>query len=578
MISNKFLNRIITLILTGIALTTGTQPGYAQGKADNGKKLSAYISAAVARGYAASVLMWEVDAESGKRMSAQFSGVVVNSKGTVLSAAHVVMPDKTYKVMFPDGRECTAKGLGRISIPPTFMLPDAAMLKIVDQGKWPYAELGWSSSLTVGMPCISIAYPESLEQRKPNVRFGHVSSLKNTHGFVQSTCIMEPGDSGGPLFDLLGRVIGIHSGIEIPEGINYEIPINTYRKYWKALSRSENYTALPADTDAITIDPVETSLKIIPANSSCDFKPVNQSLKSSCVTIKSELNGGGDQKVYGTLFLQDGLSVKPQFTNNTVLLSKSSMVGNSPVVFLPNGETIKTTVIARDPSNDLVLLLPARKIAAGISLKSIKADSISIDDLGRLLVSPRPDSVSRFSVLGSLPVNLPKVSSYGYIGAVTALKGDKLTFTFIQLNSAAEAGGLKIGDQILSVDGKKVEDPLDFIKALQKYRAGDTTIVTVLQNGEKYTRSIVLKYPPQRVINHPAELFAGGKSQRRDGFNQVLIHDAILKPEESGGPVFDDKGQFIGINIARISRTSTVITPVKTIKRFMVTCLLEGSK
>ena len=574
---NKFLNRITTLILTGIALTTGTQPGYAQDKANSGKKLSAYISSAVARGYAASVLMWEVDAESGNRMSAQFSGVVVNSKGTILSAAHVVMPYKTYKVMFPDGRECTAKGLGRISIPPTFMLPDAAMLKIVDEGKWPYAELGWSSSLTVGTPCISIAYPESLEQRKPNVRFGHISSLKNTHGFVQSTCIMEPGDSGGPLFDLLGRVIGIHSGIEIPESINYEIPINTYRKYWTALSRSENYTALPADTDAITIDPVETSLKIIPANSSRDFKPVNQSLKSSCVTIKSELHGG-DQKVYGTLFLQDGVSVKPQFINNTILLSKSSMVGNSPVVFLPNGETIKATVIARDPSSDLVLLLPAKEIATGIGLKSIKGDSISISDLGRLLVSPRPDSANRFSVLGSLPVNLPKVSSYGYIGAVTALKGDKLTFTFIQPNSAAEAGGLKIGDQILSVDGKKVEDPLDFIKALQKYRAGDTTVVAVMRDGENYTKPIVLKYPPQRVINHPAELFAGGKSQRRDGFNQIVIHDAILKPEESGGPVFDDKGRFIGINIARLSRTSTVIMPVKTIKRFMATYLLKGLK
>jgi len=574
---NKFFNRIITLVLIGIALTTGTQPGYAQGKADNGKKLSACISAAVARGYAASVLMWEVDAESGNRMSAQFSGVVVNSRGTILSAAHVVMPDKTYKVMFPDGRECIAKGLGRISIPPTFMLPDAAMLKIVDEGQWPYAEPGWSSSLKVGMPCISIAYPESLEQRKPNVRFGHITSLKNTHGFVQSTCIMEPGDSGGPLFDLLGRVIGIHSGIEIPESINYEVPINTYRKYWTALSRSENYTALPVDTDAITIDTMAANLKIIPINLSHNIKPVNESLELSCVTIKSELNGR-QQQIYGTLFLPDGLSVKPQFTNNTVLLSKSSMVGSNPVVFLPNGETIKATVIARDQANDLVLLLPARKIAAGIRLKSIKADSISIGDLGRLLVSPRPDSVSRFSVLGSLPVNLPKVSSYGYIGAVTALKGDNLIFTFIQPNSAAEAGGLKIGDQILSVDGKKVEDPLDFIKALQKYRAGDTTVVAVMRDGENYTKPIVLKYPPQRVINHPAELFAGGKSQRRDGFNQVLIHDAILKPEESGGPVFDDKGRFIGINIARLSRTSTVIMPVKTIKRFMATYLLGGLK
>jgi serine protease Do len=84
-------------------------------KQTNSKLLGGYISKAIAKSYGASVLMWEIDAESSARMSAQFSGVVVSKDGIVLSAAHVVMPGKTYKVMFPDGRECVAKGLGRIS-------------------------------------------------------------------------------------------------------------------------------------------------------------------------------------------------------------------------------------------------------------------------------------------------------------------------------------------------------------------------------------------------------------------------------------------------------------------------------
>jgi serine protease Do len=568
----KFLS-VILLQLLAITINVKAQQPRVGKDVGNSKALSAYISGAVAKSYDASVLMWEIDAESGNRMSAQFSGVVVSNGGEILSAAHVVTPGKTYKVTFPDGKECTARGLGRISIPPTFMLPDAAMLKIVDKGPWPFAVLGWSSSLTVGQPCISIAYPESLEQRRPNVRFGHISVLKNKHGFVQSTCIMEPGDSGGPLFDLLGRVIGIHSGIEVPEDINYEIPVDTYRKYWNALSRAENYTSLPADTDAFTGDAQTMAIAVIPSVNSLSaiFNKAAIEAKLSCVKIKS-LVDGKQQLILGTAFLLDGNAIKKQFSGKTVLLSKSSMVGEDPTIVLANGQTIGATIIARNRANDLALLLPAKNIGKGIKYSLLKADSITFNDLGRLLIAPRPDSSGRVSVLGSMLIKLPKITSYGYIGAVTNIKADDLVFTYIQPNSAAEAAGLKIDDQVLTVDGHTADDPLDFIKALQKYRAGDTTVVGIMRNGKKYIKAVVLKYPPQKVFNHPAEQFAGGKSLRRDGFDRVFINDAPMKPYECGGPLFDDRGYFRGINIARLSRTSTVTIPAVTIKQFLHAC------
>jgi serine protease Do len=169
-------------------------------------------------------------------------------------------------------------------------------------------------------------------------------------------------------------------------------------------------------------------------------------------------------------------------------------------------------------------------------------------------------------------IKLHKITSYGYIGAVTNIKADNLVFTYIQPNSAAEAAGLKIDDQVLTVDGHTAGDPLDFIKALQKYRAGDTTVVGIMRNGKKYIKAVVLKYPPQKVFNHPAEQFAGGKSLRRDGFDRVFINDAPMKPYECGGPLFDDRGYFRGINIARLSRTSTVTIPAVTIKQFLHAC------
>jgi serine protease Do len=548
-------------------------------KASGITALSGYVLQAIAKSYQASVLMWEIDSESGARMSAQFSGVVVSKEGVILSAAHVVMPDKTYKVMFPDGHECVAKGLGRITIPPTSMLPDAAMLKITVKGPWPFAQMGWSSALTLNTPCISIAYPESLEQRKPTVRFGHITMLKNKYGFLQSSCIMEPGDSGGPLFDLLGRVIGIHSGIEVPEDINYEVPIDTYRKFWNALSKPVNYTSLPADSGAVSTDPLIATVQSIPNTTALNklLNPDGLQYQSACVKIHSTVDGK-DEQITGTVLSMEGMAVKPAFNNKTLVLSKSSMVGEGPIITMPGGKSVKASVMARSKTNDLVLLLADKLDKKGVKLNVFETAPVDFNSLGTFLISSRPDSAAKIGIVGSMLLNLPKITSYGYIGATTGIKDDKLIFTYIQPNSAAQISGIQTGDVLQAVDGQVVEDQLDFLKALKQYSAGDTTTVKIRRDDKEYTKPVVLKYPPQKTFNHPAELFAGGKSIRRDGFNQVFVNDSAIKANECGGPVWNAQGKFLGINIARLSRTSTVVIPAAEVRSFMVKSRLLADK
>jgi serine protease Do len=89
------------------------------------------------------------------------------------------------------------------------------------------------------------------------------------------------------------------------------------------------------------------------------------------------------------------------------------------------------------------------------------------------------------------------------------------------------------------------------------------------REGINQSVKIALDTLPQRHFNHPAEMFAGGKSIRRDGFSKVFTHDAILKPSQCGGPVFDRSGNFYGINIARYSRTSCLAIPPAVIYRFI---------
>jgi serine protease Do len=536
------------------------------------------LSAAIEKGYKAAVLLWQIDGETGNRMSAQFSGVVVSPDGLILSAAHVVMPGNTYKVMYADGRECIAKGLGRITIPPNYMVPDAAMLKITGEGTWPFAEIGWSSSLTVGQPCISIAYPESQAQRQPMLRFGKISSLKNEYGFLQSTCVMEPGDSGGPLFDLFGRVIGIHSGIQIPEEVNYEVPVDTYRKYWGALLQPKDYQALPEQLSPVSADP----LKYPPFKSAMfsldkQVAQVEKSRARSVLKIKSKLNGK-DQQIAGTVLSLKGLfAEKDKF----IIVSKSSMIGVDPFALDARGGKIKLRIVARFRGDDLAMLLPEKDADPGFLLGSIAnvvdglSDQLADEALGSFLVSLRADSSARMGVLGSLHVNLPNATSYGYMGASTEVKDDHLRIKFVSPDNAAAIAGLKAGDIISTINGVRVEDELDFMKAVGKHQAGDTIQVGLISDGKQVIRPVVLQYPPQRQVNHPAELFAGGKSLRRDGFTDVFVQDASIRAGECGGPVFDFQGRFVGINMARLSRTSTVILPARELVAYLKHLRLE---
>lgn len=167
-----------------------------------------------------------------------FSGVLVSKEGHVLSAGHAVRPGGRYQVFLPDGRQLRARGKG--SNPQA----DCALLQITTKvDDLPYVQMGESNSLVRNQPCLSISFPGGQGTRGvPVVRFGRLVNTGRGRGMLQSTALMEPGDSGGPLFDLQGRVIGIHSRIGQSMARNYEVPINTFKKFWSELNREQSFT------------------------------------------------------------------------------------------------------------------------------------------------------------------------------------------------------------------------------------------------------------------------------------------------------------------------------------------------
>jgi len=543
---------LVILLLIGLN-------GYAQKK--QLQQFEEIIAKAIQKSYPASVRMWSFDIKQNQRTGAQFSGVVVTADGYILTAAHVTEPGKHYKVFFPDGKECMATALGRIDNPKTPGMPDVGMMKISDEGVWPFAEMGYSHSLVAGQPCMSIAYPETLDQKLPTLRLGKIAEVKNEYGFIRSTCKMEPGDSGGPLFDYYGRVVGLHSAIDVGEDQNFEIPIDLYRNYWRALQQEITYTDFPKQKDSIGEDPLGSSIQKESRNKKLHPKFEMRTAKSSCLAINTTIQSE-QQQVLATLFnLQDKQGAKRQ-----VLVTKLSMLGYHPkLVAFP---AIALSLIAKDKENDLALLLVGGmdKLSDGINLSEVSRMTV---DLGKLVDIEKENGKLVHGVLGSELFSLPKNSSRPYLGAMLKFNSKPALFSLINPESPAGKAGIKVGDELLAFNGQLIEKANDLVPVLQGHWPSDEVTLTWKSDTISFTKPLILDGIKTRASNHPADRIIGGKSQRRDGFEMVFAHDANVAASECGSPLFDLHGKFLGINIARFSRTTTLALPADLILQFI---------
>ncbi|WP_247496828.1 trypsin-like peptidase domain-containing protein [Bradyrhizobium sp. 149] len=176
---------------------------------------------------------FEVPRQIEKEVNATGSGVIVDARrGYVLTNNHVVEGTSSVQVTTKDGRQLSAKVIGRD--PPT----DVAVLQIQNPAGLTALSLGDSDALEVGDFVLAIGNPFGLGQ---TVTSGLVSALGRTglgkqgyEDFIQTDAAINPGNSGGALVSLRGELIGINSAIISPAGgnvgIGFAIPVNMARR------------------------------------------------------------------------------------------------------------------------------------------------------------------------------------------------------------------------------------------------------------------------------------------------------------------------------------------------------------
>lgn len=359
----------------------------------------------------------------------QGSGFIISSDGLILTNHHVVDGADKIKVYLTDGREFNGKIIGSDA------KTDVAVIRI-DAKDLPAAKIGESSKVKVGEWVAAIGAPFGLEN---TVTSGIVSAKSRdlpSDGFVpfiQTDAAVNPGNSGGPLFNMKGEVIGINSQIFSTSGgfmgLSFAIPIDL---------------AIQVKDDLVEHGSVRRGrLGVVIQSLTPDLaKSLGVSKSQGALVAEVEKDSAADKGG-----IQEG-DVVILFDDKAI--EKAADLSRAVASAKPSTEH-KVTVIRDGKETKL-------SVKVGKMAEDGKSEGVSDEPSGRLGV-----------VVRSLNDEEKKKYTDGL--AITEVSG------------AAEEAGLKAGDILLQVNGKKIRSFEQFKSAVDK--AESSVALQFARDGKK---------------------------------------------------------------------------------------------
>ncbi|MDD5010974.1 MAG: DegQ family serine endoprotease [Phycisphaerae bacterium] len=377
----------------------------------------------------------------------QGSGFVVSADGYILTNNHVVRGADRITVKFSNDKELQAKIIG------TDPATDIAVIK-VDANDLPAVELGDSDTLKVGQWVLAIGNPFGLSH---TVTAGIVSAKGRSglmfadseleyQDFIQTDAAINFGNSGGPLINIDGKVVGINSAIYSQSGgyigIGFAIPVNMAKYIYGQLIAEGKVTR-----GYIGIYGEDVSDE-----------------------MAEMLGAKGHKGVVVNNIVEDSPAEKAKLQKGDVIIKKDGKkIENwdgfrNEVARIPPGQKIKLTVIRDGKEKDIEIELAAREP----KVVSAEDEDESSQKLGITVQDITPEIAKQF----------------GY-------KDDKtgVNVTSVEADSPLADAGIVSGTLIMEVNRQQVKDSDEFWQLIQK--AGDSILLYV-QQGE-YLRYIAIK-------------------------------------------------------------------------------------
>jgi serine protease Do len=460
----------------------------------------------------------------------QGSGVVVSKDGYVLSAGHVVgKPGQKATFIFADGKTLhgTTLGLDRDT--------DAGLLKITDSGQWPSVEMRKPGNVQPGTWCVTLGHPLGPQEgRPPVVRAGRVLQSRGTT--FQTDCTIVAGDSGGPVVDLEGKVIGINSRINAPmPTMNFHVAIDAFHLSWDQMLKGDAVQAPGRDSNEV---------KGV-------FGPAVAEAGRCVVRVKCD----GRDVALGTLVGPDGW-----------IITKASQLKGKTVCRTADGQEREARLVGVHEGFDLAML----KInAGGLPLVPWAADAKPVVGQWVAVVGMGSDRPLAVGVVGVPLRKIPPIHGVLGIGLAEVEKPAQIIRIFP--NSAAQKAGLQEKDIITHLNDNPTNTRSELQAGLRRFRPGTAVKLTV-KRGDKtlqISATLSLLDTPGNRKRDMQNLAGPGVSTRHDDFPSVLQHDTVLAPNDCGGPLVDLSGRVVGLNIARGGRTETYSVPTDVVLGLM---------
>jgi serine protease Do len=395
-------------------------------------------------------------------VEAKGSGFIINASGIVVTNNHVVKDAKTISVTLSNGDSYPAKVIG------TDPKTDLAVLKILAGHPLPYVELGSSANVEPGEWVVALGNPFGLDG---TVTAGIVSALGRDIGdgpydkFIQIDAPINEGNSGGPLFDQHGQVIGINTAILTPTGgsvgIGFAIPSDMIKRVVTQLVSSGKVVRGYLGVSAQQISPQMATAMGLPTTNPTADGALIAAISPSSPAFRAGLKPGD------VITKVNGATV----TNPADLADDIANVDpgqDTKISYMRGGKTADVSVaVATMPAN------PDADFTTGGPSGPV-APVPGHGALGLTLAPITPDA--------SNALNLAP----GATGAVV---------TAVKANSPADQAGLEPGDLLVGVGAQAVNNPGDAVTDIAAARKSGASAVAlrIIRQGQPLFVGIALK-------------------------------------------------------------------------------------
>jgi serine protease Do len=389
-----------------------------------------------------------------RKAVAMGSGFIVDKSGYIVTNNHVVQDGKKITVRLPDGREFDGHVVG------ADQATDVAVLKVKSDKPLPAVEFADDRQVRVGDWVIAVGNPFGLSN---TVTAGIVSSIGRDVGngpytdFLQIDAPINRGNSGGPTFNLQGRVIGMNSMIFSPSGgsvgIGFAIPSSTVRD---VIAQLETHGHVARGWLGVEIQSLTPDIA-----ASMGSKEIKGAIVAT-ITPNGPAAKGGFQQGDVVLAL-NGKSVE------------DSRDLTRRVAALPAGASAVFTVMRGGAAKTLTVKIGERKdeqVASNAPAKPQAGNASTGEAMGLGLTSVTPDMRREFNL------------ENGVNGVLV---------TRVDPNSDAADKGIQPGDIVVSVANKSVHTPQDIKSRIADAHAAGRNTVLVLVTGSNGQRFIALK-------------------------------------------------------------------------------------